>query len=232
MSRAVLGLGTVLSVMTVLSGCQLVPSATWQTVQASVSQIGKSPEPPVLRPEFEYLQVSSRGQSNYLALGYRQRPAGAAGSAHVLEHWYSAHGELLVLDDGRLLEAYGLPVEWRGQRAPATPSWDTVAAANGAIAWSRIRDEMPAYRLGVRDEISSQRVAAPPEDAPVLPSANAVTWVQEQVSTTLADGRAWSYSQWFALAKTGATWSVLWSRQCLAPEWCLEMSPVHAQGRP
>lgn len=225
------GIG-LLAVSWLTTGCQVLPSPTWQSIQATATRLSQPEASPVLRPEFEYLRVIARGQSNYLALGYREQHVAASGVPSQHNYWYSGHRELLVTVDGRLQEVFGLPVEWRGQSAPAMPTWAVIATASAPLAWTRSRDEMPGYRFAVRDDIVSERSASAPEDAPpdlALPPG--AIWVRERVATTLPDGRPWSHSQWFALAPAAQGWSVLWSRQCLTPDWCLEISPASAPAR-
>ncbi|MEY4754666.1 MAG: hypothetical protein RJA44_2341, partial [Pseudomonadota bacterium] len=64
-------------------------------------------------------------------------------------------------------------------------------------------------------------------DPAILPVASAsLRWVRDDVESTRPDGSRWSYQQWFALGEWQGRWQVLWSLQCTAPHWCLELQPL------
>jgi hypothetical protein len=219
-----------------LTACQVTPSPTWQAVQSAVHWPGQVEPVPAFNPRFEYLGFRSGSTSAYLALGYRtDAPAVADDSPpRVREHWYSADRRLLVLDDGRIQQMHGSSVEWRAMRSHRRPRWDELTALDAAPqAWTRTRDEMPGYRYGVVDLIRTRRVdprveALPrsPAGLPVAAGAELV-WVRDDIRSTLADGQAWQYTQWFALSGgPPGDWRVVWSRQCLTPDWCIDLQPV------
>ncbi|PXW93640.1 group 4 capsule polysaccharide lipoprotein GfcB/YjbF [Sphaerotilus hippei] len=221
-----------------LTGCQVTPSPTWQTVQSFARWPGRADPPPVLNPDYEYLALTLRASTVYLALGYRSEsvvPAVApSGTPVVLEHWYSARRELLALEDGRLHQVVGAPVEWRAQRVTGRPSWSALVEPGAApVAWTRSRDEMPAYRYGVVDLIRTRRIDPAKDPMPdEVPAdlargvTSEVVWVHDDVRSTRADGQPWRHAQWFALTQAQGRWRVLWSHQCLGPDWCVQLRPV------
>lgn len=57
-----------------------------------------------------------------------------------VEIWYSAQCEVLRLQNGRLVGAVGLPVEWRRVTYPQiSPAWPAVSPEG--TRFSRVRDE-------------------------------------------------------------------------------------------
>ena len=217
-------------VAVLLAGCEVVPSASWQIVTRTFDSAPSATQSQA-RPDvrFEYLQLDRGASSLRLVLGYRSLLALTAPGrvAPIQEHWYSGDRELLVLRDGRLEQALGMAIEWRSSQAPAQPDWDALLASPRPLQWQRRRDEMPGYRYGLVDEIESRRVdptsAAIPD---VSGLGEGLVWVQEDVRSPLADGRIWQHRQWFALAREGERWRVRWSRQCLAPDWCLDLKTL------
>lgn len=198
-----------------LSACQVTPGPGWDIIARLSGPGVQQPQ----HPDLEFMRLSRSGSVAYLALGYRE---GA------VEHWYSADRIVLRLDDGRIAQWLGAPVEWRAAALQQRPTWSRLAQAGEPLTWQRRHDEMPGYRYGVIDEIESHRVHAGPVGVPdlnVVPGQTLV-WVREEVRSTLVDGSAWTHDQWFALAGQADRWQVLWSRQCVAPEWCFEIQPL------
>ena len=161
-----------------------------------------------------YVRISVNGRQSWMALG--EQRLGANGT-HT--YWYSGQGEMLHLQDGRLVAAIGLTHELRGQVGEA-PSWHTLAQALQPLVWHRQRDWMPGYRYGVPEHVSSQRTQPTPQQSQqVGPGAQ---WFVDQVHTQMASGHAWHYQEWFAVRDQ----QVVFSEQCLAPRLCLTLHHV------
>lgn len=212
-----------------LAACEVVPSASWQVVGSMLSTSAATP--PSIAPDarFEYLQLNRGASSLQLVLGYRSllpvTPSQPV--VPIQEHWYSGDRELLVLRDGRIEQALGMAIEWRSSRAPTQPDWDRLLASFQPWPWQRHRDEMPGYLYGVVDEVVSRRVDPMVAAVPIVEGLDAgLVWVQEDVRSPRADGQIWTHRQWFALDRRDERWMVRWSRQCLGPDWCLDLTPL------
>lgn len=169
--------------------------------------------------QFTYLRTTSDGRSLHLVLGYQnQTPQGP------LQDWYSRSGEVVKLLDGRLQGTAGLSTDWRHSNADQAPRWDAVLQAlaqpGAQPSWQRVRDVMPGYRFGVAERLSLH-LAQPPValnfDGP-LPEQ--LVWVEERSDAGLPPSL-------FAVRRNAAPGQdrVVWSRQCLATDLCLEFQP-------
>jgi len=167
-----------------------------------------------LNPNYQYLHVTLAGaKPALLVLGYVDaHPQGE------VEVWYSAQGEVLRLQNGRLVGAAGLPVEWRRVAYPQTPpAWQSVSAEG--VRFSSVRDEQPGYRLGRVEQVVLTPLSKPPLDlaAPALATA---TWFQESYTDARGPTRP---NGWFALGNYGGQKAIVYSRQCLSPSVCLSL---------
>ncbi len=77
-----------------------------------------------LDPRFRYLRVAVGQRATVLMLGYVDNdPSGP------VETWYAGGGkETLRLQNGRLIGATNMPVEWRAVRLSAQPAWASLTA--------------------------------------------------------------------------------------------------------
>lgn len=167
-----------------------------------------------LNPSYQYLHVTlGNSKPALLVLGYVDaHPQGN------IEVWYSGLGEVLRLQNGRLVGASGLPVEWRRVTYSETPpDWNSVSAAG--VQYARIRDEYPGYKLGLMDQVFSTHMKKPPDD--FLSDAPAdVSWYQERYSDA---GGTSIPAAWFALGNYGGQKTIVYSRQCLSVNVCLTL---------
>jgi hypothetical protein len=177
---------------------------------------GPAPVQPQFDPRFQYLRTTVADRTVWLVLGYRDPdPLGE------IEVWYSAAGETIKLQRGRVSATAGLQSDWRAVRAPAAPGWPAAmeAAARGTtLEYVRQRDTMPGYRHGVVDRV---HVRAVPEPLP-LPTArgfaaDSLQWFEERAQAT--DGSSALPPALFAIQRSTA--QPVFSRQCLAPGQCL-----------
>jgi hypothetical protein len=167
-----------------------------------------------LNPNYQYLNVTLAGaKPALLVLGYVDaHPQGD------IEVWYSGLGEVLRLQNGRLVGATGLAVEWRRVVYPdPPPAWQSVSPAE--VKFSRIRDEFPGYRIGLVDQVVltslQKRPIELPHDAPAT-----ADWYQETYSD--ASGSPMP-AAWFALGHYGDQKTIVYSRQCLSVKVCLTL---------
>jgi hypothetical protein len=179
-----------------------------------------------LNPDFRYLRVDAFGYPPaLLVLGYLE-----PGSSGPVEVWYSAQREVLKIANGRVVGSAGLQADWRNVQFTGLPAhWDwALDRTNPTPKFERVRDTMPGYRFGIREQISA-RIAVPPAYVlPVMPVPGAV-WVEESIQAENLQGQPGSTlpSAWFAIAGDGSpgTAKVVASYQCLAASLCMRLQP-------
>jgi hypothetical protein len=168
-----------------------------------------------LNSNYQYLHVELDGKPPaLLVLGYLDpHPQGE------IEVWYSSAGEVLKLQDGRIVGATGLPVDWRRvSYAQSPPSWTSFKSAK--VDFVRVRDESPGYRLGLSEQVSLAQVENAPDVARGHHFSAKTTWFRETYSGT--EGTVLPDS-WFAWAPYQAQNAVVYSRQCLSAQVCLTL---------
>lgn len=204
-----------------LTACSSGMNAAVQTMQDAVK--GKrSVTDARLNPNFRYLRVTIDGRVAFLALGSEDKhPQGP------VEVWFSAQREVVRLQNGRVIGAAGLTTEWRNVVLPALPSWSTVAHDGHPVQWVRMRDVMPGYRFGVRDEISLRSISAPRKSALQGVDPQSLTWFEEQIQSGSRAALFVSVSSdkplppaHYAVDLRGGKEVVVYGEQCLAPELC------------
>lgn len=214
----------VLAAALAVSGCASGSSALGDTVQALWR--GNTPVPQ-FDPRFEYLRTTLDGRTLWLVLGYRE--ANPAGDVEV---WYSAAGEAIQLQHGRIVATSGLPLDWRAVRTTGLPAWpDALAATNRGAAgpwqFERERDEMPGYRFHVRERVSLHPVAAP-TPSPLAGNHGSLRWF-EQRSGSSAGGAVLPPA---LFAVDASTARAVYSRQCMSASQCLTFETWSPATRP
>lgn len=188
-----------------LAGCASDRSAAYEVARSIVrpnADIDRRPLDPALR----YLRVTANGKVALMALGYTD-----PGSVQV---WYSAMGEVLRLQQGRLMGLTGTPVEWRAVSWPeGLPAWSSVLGQGPGASYQRLRDEMPGYHLGVRDALHLQPMAAPGGTALQGLPAESLRWFQE-----IPNGGALPPARYAVHPDTAEP---VYGEQCLNAELCL-----------
>ncbi|MDZ7892216.1 MAG: YjbF family lipoprotein [Rhodoferax sp.] len=198
-------------------------------LQGNLAKSGPSVDTAPLNPAYRYLRVDVDGAgSALLVLGYVEpHPAGA------VEVWYSSLGEVLKTQQGRIVGTVGLPTDWSSVSYHSLPvAWSDAGAQ--ASAYERVRSVLPSYRFGVKERVLLAPV--PQADFGQMSSAmfagglrqSDVTkyrWYQEQVAGAVAQRLPIS---WYALGQRDGRDTVVFSRQCLAPDLCmnLQLLPV------
>lgn len=182
---------------------------------------GTSVDDAVLPAEYEFLRVTIRDNTAILGLArVDPHPEGQ------IAHWSNALGEVLQIQEGRIVAAIGLPTEWRGVMLPKLPTWPDIAALNAPYRWTRVRDVMPGYRFNIRDELAVRAIAPPQKSGLRAVDPQTLTWFEEQFdrSTVAQLGTALSPGTSLPPARYAvrmSTQTVLYSEQCLAPDLCL-----------
>lgn len=223
------GLCTVL-----LGACSGSQGGFYQTMTVAFSDPSKSIEAQTLKPELSYLRVSVNGQPALMVLGYLDpHPNGP------IEVWYSASKEVIRIQNQRLLGTQGLRINWIDTELVNAPTFTEVLerlstpARNRqrSLRYTRMRTSMPEYAVNVRDTIMVQIRETP---APLPPSLkawqtiqpSALTWVSETTQVTIADSqaRATPLEAIYAVDRTQPA-RVLYAKQCIAPNYCVEWQP-------
>lgn len=229
--RTLVALAWVVSASTLSGGCAQSQSAAFVTASHLASSgLSAKVDGAALNPAIRYLRVTVNHEPALLALGFVDTDA----QGRPVEVWYSADREVLRLQDGRLAGVLGTAVEWRRVVLPASlPPW---AASAGGPAFLRIRDEMPGYRVGLRERITRQ--AIPPQQGTQLRqlAPEALQWVEERASLVTEDGQpagpaeAASPVARYAIAPGAGAPQVVYAEQCLSAEICLTWQPWPPRG--
>lgn len=175
----------------------------------------------MLKPEYQYLRVDIEGRrSALLVLGYVDRqPDG------VVEVWYSAEREVVKTKNGRIFGTAGLETDWRMVRYdPSPPSWDEALLKPVSIRYTRFRDEVPGNRYSIANQVELQSLSESTvftnrPKAGLAPSEVGYKWFTE--STVGSDSLPIS---WFALGLFQGRMTVVYSKQCLSPSFCLSLT--------
>jgi hypothetical protein len=214
-----------------VAGCASGGSALMQTAHmvGTRALLGAAPDglPLLPDPRFRYLRVEMKDRTPAMwVLGYLDpHPMGT------IEVWYSAQGEVLKLQNGRIVATHGLVVDWAAVRFLAPPpAWENLGATGATFA--RERDELPLYRYGLRERLLV--MAVPPPAAALQSSMHAevaarYAWFQEialprdGVDTATLPASSVLPHSWFALGLHLGQSLVVYSEQCLRPDFCLRM---------
>ena len=172
-------------------------------------------------PRFRYLRVELRGNPpGLLVLGYvDQHPLGP------IEVWYSALKEVIKIQNGRIVGTAGLKEDWSSVRFAQVPAqWEQITAQG--MRFERQRDAMPGYRYGISEQMQVSRTEAMPSIG-LMPSLSLATaqryqWFHE-TSTSTNGGLPGLPDAWFAWGKHRGQYDVVYSEQCLAPDFCLRL---------
>ena len=229
-------LAAVISLVAALSGCSSAGNAILQTLPYAY---GRNPgvDNARLNPNFRYLRVTIGGRVVLLALGnVDSHPQG------LIEVWYSAEREVLRLQNGRLVGAVGLTTEWRDVLLSELPSWSVAARADGGVRWTRVRDVMPGYRFGVKDELLLRAIDVPQRSALQGVDPQRLIWFEERGEVGAVAGLLGVFGgsvgadaalppARYAVDFQGGRESVVYGEQCLAAELCFAWQrwPVQAQ---
>jgi len=211
--------GIILSAALLLGGCTAGSSAISESLRLLAPGKAEA-DAAALRPDVRYLRAETDGHVALLALGYIEpHPQGQ------VEVWYSGDGEVLRLQNGRIVGTAGLRTDWRDVRLPALPRWGEI---KHPVRYVRSRDEMPGYRANVREVVVLQPIAAPAHSSLRRLDAMALHWFEESLDpprSDIAPAR-------FAVDRREGIEDVVYSEQCLAPRLCIALQrwPATAGG--
>jgi hypothetical protein len=219
-----------------LGGCASTRSPLMDSVDVLFATGGtgvvQSAIPEALDMRYRYLRVEVPGHPpGLLVLGYEDaHPLGP------IEVWYSASRETLRTQNGRLIGSTGTLHDWLAlQTTPPPPDWAAVPAQGSSYV--RRHDEMPGYRFGVAEQVQLRALSGLPDL--VLPAtlppdkARSYQWFRES-SVALGDPHGPALPDaWFAWGLHRGMQTVVFSRQCLAVDFCLTLQrwPVQEEAK-
>lgn len=207
-----------IAVLGFLSACTTGMGAAIDSARQLISKSDQTAATP-LDPKFAYLRVTRDSHVGLLWRGNIERSA--EGSVEV---YYGSGGEIVRLRDGRVVGALGLNTEWRRVEF-APPEWSAVSSAGEPALFVRTRDIMPGYKAGVRDNLELRVIPAPARSALQRLDPKALTWFEETIrppsrlsflgltSDTLPPAK-------YAVDLSGDKATVVYSEQCLSPDFC------------
>lgn len=215
-----------------LSGCASSSSPLAEVVSAVAAErlgsgnASKLPAQP--NPAYRYLRVEVAGRAAaLLVLGYVDaHPQGE------IEVWYSAKGEVIKTQNGRIVATAGLETDWRAVRFGSELTAWVDAATQGSV-YQRSRDQMPGYRFGIADQLELHPwVGLPPIVLTAtlpLEQARRYHWFRE---ATIRSSAQLLPPAWYAWGVHRGQPAVVYSQQCLSLDFCLKLQRWPMQEEP
>jgi hypothetical protein len=178
-----------------------------------------------LNPKVQYLRVTVGKQVAFLGLGFIDND-----SHGPVEVWYSGDRQAIRIQNGRIAGASGLPTEWRSVVLPDFPPWAAISEAREPYRWVRVRDVMPGYRFGVRDDLAVRRIPVPKKTEMMNFDPKYLTWFEERFVAgvpsgsslfplTTPDDRVLPPARYGVDMRDGGD-TVAYAEQCLSPDYC------------
>lgn len=199
-----------------LAGCSSINTGVTDTLR-SFFVSPPQPDSRKLDKRFAYLRVTIGKRVNFLALGMVEpHPAGG------IEVWYSANGEILRLQNGRLLSITGTFDEWRGSKVESPlPTWRELVALPQPLTWRRSRDLMPGYRFGVRDTLKVSRIQPPSNSVLQTLDPGKLTWFEEVIINSSDAVERTIPPTRYAVDLNSGNGLVVYAEQCISREMCI-----------
>lgn len=203
------------------AACTQWQSAAWDTARHYVHRSDSVNTAP-LRPDLQYLRVTTNGTPALLVLGDLDQDA----EGRPVQVWYSAGKEVLRLQNGRLVGLAGTPVEWRNVALPRDlPAWQTIQAPTSYL---RSRDEMPGYRIGIHELVQVRPISAPSGTSLLGVDRSTLRWYEETISPA-PDSSLVATSAFkplpparYAVRIEGGTARAVYGEQCLDADLCIQ----------
>lgn len=192
-----------------LGGCGHTPVS--RTLFDAIPGLSQKTDQIVLNPSLSYLRVTVRGRVVLMVLGYVDPHADGP-----IETWYSSQGEVIRLQNGRIVATAGLETDWRAVRSVSRPAWQEMLGRKTA-EYRRERDEMPGYRFGISERISVAAVRPPFNARLVGWPAQDLRWFEE---TVLDDPKGLPSAR-YGLGLTDGLPRVIYGEQCLSSNLCI-----------
>lgn len=207
-------------IMTLLVACTNLWQAGWQTaIQTRPQKIDL--QTAALDPSVRYLKVSLNQQEVLMVEAYRQ------GEESV---WVSSDLSILKTRNGYLRDLEGFAINWQDVRGLHL---ETAAQLAKPTAYTRVRNEMPGYRFAIRESVLVSPLTQVPKDVQLqgLDSSH-LRWFTEEVTVPLnGQSLSYSYPGVFAIDTRQQPFQVVFARQCLAKDYCIEWQRVESARR-
>ena len=182
-----------------------------RTLFDAIPGLGTSADNINLNPNLRYLRVTVRGRVVLMVLGYVEpHPEGA------IDTWYSSEGEVIRLQNGRVVGTAGLETNWRAVRNSSLPAWKDMLGRS-AVTYKRERDQMPGYRFGIAETVSLYPVPVQTNAKHKGLSVQGLRWYEEAV---LGKPGGPPSARYALLAKNGDP-RVVYGEQCLVTDLCI-----------
>jgi hypothetical protein len=155
-----------------LAACSTDTAFIAKTVEQAFK--GTVNAPVNLIPGQTYLRLTLDGREIFLTFGgVESAPNGVKAKI-----WYSGGLEVLKTFEGHLYATEGLPTDWKYVRY--FDSLPFLAAQNGPASFVRVHDEMPGYKMNIRDHLQLQRIAPPKNSQLKNRSPESLVWLKER----------------------------------------------------
>ncbi len=191
------------------TGCGHTPVT--RTVFDAIPSFNKTVDRFSTNPNLRYLRVTVKNQSIFMVLGYTEK-----NSVGDIEVWYSSTGEVIRLQNGRIIGTIGLETDWLNVIHLSLPSWNSLAN-NPKALYQRQRDQMPGYRFGIVESISIYPTPPPTNSKIVNTLANQFRWYEEVTLNT--DNKLPSAR--YAVQNRVGVLRIAYGEQCLTENFCL-----------
>jgi hypothetical protein len=196
-----------------LAACTTGFGAVVQSMREALPKSGQA-DSAKLDPKLEYLRVTRGKQVAMLWRGnVEQSDSGR------IDVYYSGLGEVIRVQNGRIVGALGLTTEWRWAEV-AAPEWTASASASAPVRVVRTRDVMPGYISGLREELALRRIATPPGSALRGVPPESLAWFEERVTKSAASGPHALPPARYGVDLSNAGGTVVYAEQCLAADLC------------
>ena len=211
--RRLLGFGSLFCALLFLTACGHTP-VTLTLFEAA--GIGKNIDAIKLNPKLRYLRVTvGTERVALMVLGYLEpTPEGP------IETWYSSEGEVLKLQNGRVLSTAGMAIDWRAAQYKGLLPWPEMVRRMSS-EFARQTDQMPGYKFGIAEKVSVAFVPAPTNANLVGIAPDNLRWYEETVRGTshgLPSAR-------YALRLTTSGPVVVYGQQCFSNDFCISWQP-------
>ena len=181
-----------------------------------VAGIGKSVDTFKLNPNLSYLRVTvGTDRVVLMVLGYLEPT-----SQGPIETWYSSEGEVLKLQNGRVVSTAGMAIDWRAVRHTSLLPWPEMVRRVSS-EFGRQADQMPGYKYGIDQKVSIAFVPAPTNTNLLGIAPDNLRWYEETVQGTshgLPSAR-------YGLRLTPAGPVVVYGQQCFSDNFCISWQP-------
>ena len=211
--RRLLGFGSLFCGLLFLTACGHTP-VTLTLFEAA--GIGKSIDSIKLNPNLSYLRVTvGTERVALMVLGYSEpTPEGT------IETWYSSEGEVLRLQNGRVLSTAGMAIDWRATQYKGLLPWPDMVRRMSS-EFERQTDQMPGYKFGIAEKVSVAFVPAPTNANLVGIAPHNLRWYEETVRGTSHGLPSARYG--LSLSTSGPV--VVYGQQCFSNDFCISWQP-------